>query len=82
VAEQHVTLSQKLTGHDAYYGITGNYRWLARLRQVVVRIWRRWLARRRAGYLPWDRFVRLLERYPLPAARVVHSVYGTRALVT
>jgi RNA-directed DNA polymerase len=76
VAEQHQTLSQKLRGHDAYYGITGNYRALARLRYVVGRVWRKWLARRRAGPLPWAAFGRLLQRYPLPAARVVHSVYA------
>jgi RNA-directed DNA polymerase len=69
-------LSQKLRGHDAYYGITGNYRALARLRHVVGRVWRKWLARRRAGPLPWTAFGRLLQRYPLPTARVVHSVYA------
>ena len=32
---------------------------------------------RRGGrhYLPWHRFYRLLERYPLPRPVVVHSVY-------
>jgi group II intron reverse transcriptase/maturase len=74
VGEQHQTLSQKLRGHDAYYGITGNFRALCRLRVVVERLWRKWLARRRAGRLPWDRFGVLLERFPLPAARVVHSM--------
>jgi RNA-directed DNA polymerase len=76
---QHATLSQKLRGHDAYYGITGNGRMLTRLRYVVRRIWRKWLARRRAGPLPWDAFCRLVQRYPLPAARVVHSVYAFSA---
>jgi RNA-directed DNA polymerase len=76
VAEQHATLSQKLRGHDAYYGITGNAPMLSRLRYVVQRAWRKWLARRRAGPLPWDVFNRLLRRYPLPPARVVHTVYA------
>jgi RNA-directed DNA polymerase len=77
MVEQHQTLSQKLRGHDAYYGITGNYRMLHELRAVVAEVWRKWLARcRRAGTLPWDRFVRLLKRFPLPAARVVQSVYA------
>jgi hypothetical protein len=41
----------------------------------VERIWRTRLDRR-SGHrsMPWDRFSRLLERYPLPAAVVVHSV--------
>jgi group II intron reverse transcriptase/maturase len=76
VRDQHQTLSQKLNGHYAYFGITGNARALADLRLAVVRTWRKWLARRkRAGSYPWPRFARLLERFPLPPARVVHSVY-------
>ena len=35
LAEQHKTLSQKLRGHYAYYGITGNYRALVRLWRAV-----------------------------------------------
>ena len=79
VAEQHRVLSQKLRGHDAYYGITGNFRMLRQLRFVVSRLWRKWLARRRAGSLSWDHFHRVLERFPLPPARVVHSVYRRAA---
>jgi group II intron reverse transcriptase/maturase len=80
VAEQHQRLSQKLRGHDAYYGITGNSRMLHRLRLVVNRIWRKWLTRRRrAGRLCWDHFDRLLHRFPLPPPRVVHSVYRSAA---
>lgn len=75
IAEQHQALNQKLRGHDAYFGITGNYRALQHLRFAVERIWQTWLARRGSGPLYWDRFRRLLQRYPLPAARVVHSVY-------
>jgi group II intron reverse transcriptase/maturase len=75
VSAQHITLSRKLTGHDAYYGITGNYRMLQRLRFVAGKLWRYWLARRRAGSLAWDAFNVLCQRYPLPRARVVHSVY-------
>ncbi len=76
VAEQHRKLSQKLRGHDAYYGITGNFRTLHRLRGIVARLWRKWLARRRSSRAPpWEHFRRFLERYPLPPARVVHSVF-------
>lgn len=76
LAEQHQTLSQKLRGHDAYYGITGNSRKLLRLRQVVRQVWRKWLARRHAGPFSWDTFCRLWQRYPLPPSQVVHSVYA------
>ena len=76
LADQHQTLSQKLRGHFAYYGITGNGEALGRLRYTVIRLWRKWLMRRKRGsYFSWDRFQRLLRRYVLPAALVVHSVY-------
>lgn len=76
LAEQQCTRGQKRRGHDAYYGITGNFPMWQRLRYVVGRVWRKWLSRRsRAGPLSWDHFNRLLGPYPLPSARVVHSVY-------
>jgi len=76
IAEQHHTLVQKLRGYFAYYGITGNGLPLQRFRDGVVRIWRKWLARRRRrGFLSWAAFGRLLKRFALPAAVVVHSVY-------
>lgn len=77
VREQHAKLCRKLRGHDQYYGITGNAEALCRFRYGVTRIWHRWLGRRNREPYPWSRFTRLLERYPLPPARVVHSVYRT-----
>jgi group II intron reverse transcriptase/maturase len=75
IVEQHRTLCQKLRGHFGYYGITGNSTALSRFRYEVSRIWRKWLARRKRGErYPWERFDRLLDRYPLPRAFAVHSV--------
>jgi RNA-directed DNA polymerase len=72
--EQQRTLSQKLEGHYAYYGITGNFRSLLSFLRQVIRIWRKWLTRRSRGlFTPWERFNELLLRYPLPPARIVHS---------
>jgi hypothetical protein len=76
IQEQHATLSQKLRGHDAYYGVTGNCSSLNRTRAIVARIWRKWLARRSwKGRFGWASLWGLPGRMPLPAARVVHSVY-------
>jgi RNA-directed DNA polymerase len=75
VPEQCQTLGQKLRGHFAYYGITGNLRALQRFRYLVVLWWRKWLARRHGRRLAWPDFAALLRRHPLPWARVVHSVY-------
>ena len=74
--DQQVALSRKLQGHYAYYGITGNSRALARFRHEVMRLWCKWLGRRSwHGRMTWERFNRLCEHYPLPAARAIHSVY-------
>jgi RNA-directed DNA polymerase len=75
IAAQRQTLSQKLRGHFAYFGITGNSFALSRFRGAVVHIWKKWLARRRRrGFLSWVVFERLLRRYPLPPALAIHSV--------
>lgn len=76
IKDQHAALSRKLRGHDAYFGITGNARALSLLRLLVRRIWYKWLNRRSwKAALTWTRMNRLLEVFPLPPARVVHSVY-------
>src|SRR5690606_16663960 len=76
VAEQHAVLSRKLQGHFAYYGITGNSQALSGFRREVERRWRVWLSRRSGdANIPWPRFVQLLDRYPLPPAHAVHSIY-------
>jgi len=75
IPEQHQTLKQKLQGHDAYYGLTGNWDLLNRARYVVSRIWMKWLSRRSwKSRLNWEQMRDLLRRFPLPAARVVHSI--------
>lgn len=75
VDEQHAALSRKLTGHYAYYGITGNYRSLYRFKDVVVRLWRQSLNRRSdKKSMPWKRMKRMLRLRPLPQPRVVHSM--------
>jgi RNA-directed DNA polymerase len=80
VAAQHQTLSQKLVGHFAYYGITGNSSALSRFRHEATHIWRRSLSRRRRdGDIPWERFNRYLERYPLPPPIAIHSVCRSAA---
>jgi RNA-directed DNA polymerase len=80
LAEQHVTLVQKLRGHCAYFGITGNGLSLRWFRDGVLRSWKKWLARRRRrGFLSWAIFGRLLQRYALPPVVIVHSVYRRRS---
>jgi RNA-directed DNA polymerase len=72
---QHRILSQKLRGHCAYYGITGNSSSLARFRSEATWLWQHWLSRRgRGSRMTWDRFARFLKRNPLPVPIAIHSV--------
>ncbi len=72
--EQQCKLNEKLRGHDAYYGVTGNFRKLHELRWQVAKLWRKWLARRNRGHDPnWKWFQAVLGAFPLAPARVVHS---------
>ena len=80
VAAQQAALHRKLKGHYAYYGITGNGRALACFLYEVRRLWRKWLHRRSwRGRMTWEKFGRLVARYPLPQPRVVHSIYRRAA---
>jgi group II intron reverse transcriptase/maturase len=70
IGEQHQTLWQKLRGHFAYYGVIGNLVCLHRFRYEVVRLWRKWLSRRkRRGQFTWSRLNGLLKALPLPWPR-------------
>jgi RNA-directed DNA polymerase len=74
--EQHQQLAQKLRGHYNYYGIPGNFDALRRLREEVRRSWQKWLNRRSVrARMHWERFVLLLERYPLPSPVVTHRYW-------
>jgi len=73
---QHITLTKKLNGHYAYYGITSNFDRIAQFFHMAEHVWRKALARRSQQRLPWVKMQKLLERFPLPAPRIVHQ-YGT-----
>jgi group II intron reverse transcriptase/maturase len=76
LAEQQHILGQKLRGHYHYYGITGNGSAIPRFFRTVVHVWRKWLSRRsQRARLNWEKFNRLLKRYPLPPPVVVHSKF-------
>jgi group II intron reverse transcriptase/maturase len=71
---QQRILNEKLRGHDAYFGVTGNHRLLSRLRWAVAKLWRKWLVRRNRGKSPnWEKFQGMLRVFPLAPARIVHS---------
>ena len=74
IQEQQQMLNAKLRGHYAYYGITGNSGALTRFLHEVGQRWRKWLNRRnRIRSMHWDKFCKLLRRYPLAPVRTVRS---------
>jgi len=78
IRQQYPILCQKLRGHFAYYGITGNGPWLERFREQVKKTWRYWLNRRsrNPNDMTWERFGVLIRTlFRLPPPRVVHSAY-------
>jgi RNA-directed DNA polymerase len=71
--EQRERLGQMLNGHYGYFGITGNSRRLGKLHYRVRRLWYAWLSRRSwKSFLTWERYERVLQRFPLPRPRIVH----------
>ena len=80
LVEQHATLNSKLRGHYQYYGRGSNYRSLAQFRCGVCKLWRKWLSRRTRGtVLLWDKYNRLLQRYPLELPRITHAYVSKRS---
>lgn len=69
---QHRTLTQKLKGHYAYYGITSNSDGIKNFFCQAERAWHAALARRSQRGFSWEKMRRLLERLPLPPPRIVH----------
>ena len=80
LSDQQQKLNEKLRGHYAYYGVTGNSGMLTQFRTAVQQRWRKWLCRRnRQRSLTWEKFNRLLQRYPLVPVRTYRSIYNRAA---
>ena len=80
IREQWKKLCEKVRGHFAYYGITGNIKSLKEFRWEVMRRWQRWLNRRNnKRNLYWEKFNLLLGRFPLPIPKIVHSIFKGKA---
>jgi RNA-directed DNA polymerase len=77
-------LSEKLNGHYAYYGVTGNYKSIVEFRYRAERILRYWLNRRsrKGDGMSWHRFGKLMrDHFTLPKARIVHPAKTEHQLV-
>jgi group II intron reverse transcriptase/maturase len=71
-AEIMETVANKLRGHYAYYGVTGNSRSINNFFYEVKRILFKWMGRRgKRGSMTYAKFLLLLRRFPLPSPRIV-----------
>ncbi len=72
---QQQMLSSKFRGHFQYFGVRCNMRSMEAVRYFVIRGWQYWLSRRsHKSAIPWEEFKQLLEAFPLPAPKIVHTV--------
>jgi len=67
IARQAALLAAKLRGHFNYYGTARNSGSIALFHHEVRRLWMRWLSRRsQRAVLNWERYAKILRKYPLP----------------
>jgi group II intron reverse transcriptase/maturase len=67
----------KLVGHYNYYGVTDNLRGIVRFGEEVKKLLFKWLNRRgKKNCLNWEKFNRMLKRFPLPKPRIKVSMFG------
>ena len=66
----------KLRGHVQYYGVSHNVEKVNQFLREASRIMFKWLNRRsQRKSFTWEKFDLFVKRFPLPTARVVHSLF-------
>ena len=76
--ELWATAQAKLRGHYAYYGVTDNALGIKRFAREVEKLLFKWLNRRgKRGCLNWEKFCKMLNRFPLPVPRIKVRMFGT-----
>jgi len=70
------TTANKLRGHFAYYGVSGNGESISNFAYEVRMILFKWLGRRgKRKSLNFEKFDLLLKRFPLPSARIMVNLW-------
>lgn len=70
------SLAAKLRGHYNYYGVSGNWRMIAKFGYLALRAVYKWLNRRsQCKSFTWEQLTDYLAHYPLPRPRIVHNFY-------
>jgi len=79
VKVQHAALKRRIHGHFNYFGVNGNYKSLERLIHAVQGLWLKWLRRRsQKTHLTWERYRKMLERFPLPTPKITVQIWGVK----
>lgn len=69
----------KLRGHFTYYGVTDNSEGIGRFNSEVRKLLIKWMNRRgRKGCMTWEKFKKLLGKYPLPKPRIMVNLLTAR----
>lgn len=69
-------INKKLVGLYNYYGISGNYDWLLKLYNFVIKMIRKWLNRRsQKGKMTWDRYNNLKEHIPIAKPKISYHLW-------
>lgn len=78
IAWQARYLNAMLQGHYNYYGVTNNFKSVAAFYRHVIKVWHRYLSQRsQRAKLAWEKYMRILNDYPLIQPRLPHTVYAT-----
>ena len=71
-------VAAKLRGHFAYYGVSDNARKIGLFAAEVRTLLYRWLNRRsNRGLMSWEKFDKLLKKFPLPRPRIKVNLLPT-----
>src|SRR5262249_31623373 len=73
---QYQWLCSVLRGHFVYFGLPSNLDRMHAFYRETCRLWYRALNRRSQRRFSWEKFVRLLKRFPLPTASITRPRPG------
>jgi len=66
----------KLRGHVQYYGVSFNFKMVAKFLREAKKILFKWLNRRsQRKSFDWDKFNLFIKKHPLPNAKIVHKLF-------
>ncbi len=76
VGEIWKTFCSKLRGHVQYYGVSFNFKMVAKFLNEARKIIFKWLNRRsQRKSFDWNKFSRFVTKNPLPRAKIVHRLF-------